>query len=234
MIPLKASVISRSSPTVNRSLIGINVFVYLLEVIIGPELRVNMFYALGVVPQHFALLFEPGGSAYGFGLLSSLFTHFFMHGSLAHLVGNMWTLHIFGRAVEDRMGHLYYLVFYCVCGVLSALCHIFFELDSTIPALGASGAISGVMGAYLWMFPRSTIMFLIPWIVPIIFIPSFLYLGFWFLGQFIQGYTSNLNDMSAGIAFWAHIGGFVAGSLLHKSFIRWKKRHIHDPYHSHF
>jgi membrane associated rhomboid family serine protease len=143
----------------------------------------------------------------------------FLHGGFWHLLGNMWFLYIFGDNVEDRLGPFRYLIFYLLCGILSGLSHLLFNLHSNMPTIGASGAIAGVMGAYLILHPHSKILTLIPIIfIPwFIEIPAFFFLGFWFVIQFLSATGSHGNI--SGIAWWAHIGGFVFGMVLLKIFL---------------
>ena len=175
------------------------------------------------------------------------FTNMFLHGSTAHLIGNMWTLYIFGDNVEDRMGKWRYLLFYILCGVAASYTHYLLNSGSQIPALGASGAISGVMGAYMLMFPQSRIIFLIPiFFLPYFFeMSAFIYLAFWFAAQLLSGTASLFaNPNGPGIAFWAHVGGFAAGVLFFKLFDRGpstigrsgfsKDRHRYMDYYSNY
>jgi membrane associated rhomboid family serine protease len=138
----------------------------------------------------------------------------------------MWTLFIFGDNVEDRMGHFRYLLFYLLCGVIASFTHFYLYQDSNVPAIGASGAISAVMGAYMFLFPRARIIFFIPIIIIPLFIPipAFIYLALWFAGQFYNGTISYLGESSTGIAFWAHIGGFVGGAVLFSFFLKRNRR----------
>jgi membrane associated rhomboid family serine protease len=151
----------------------------------------------------------------------TLFTHMFIHGGLAHVAGNCWFLWIFGRSVEDRLGAAKFILFYLLCGFAAAGLQIAVESDSSLPMLGASGAISGVLGAYLIMFPTAWIYTLVPWIVPIIPIPAFFFLIVWFVFQALNGVGSMLSgaDAAGGVAWWAHAGGFTAGVIL----ILWAK-----------
>src|SRR5262249_52831117 len=145
-------------------------------------------------------------------------TSMFLHSGVAHIVGNLLFLWIFGDNVEDFFGHLGYLLFYLACGVGSGLLHVLFNLHSTLPALGASGAISGVMGAYFVLYPRSHILpFVFIFLIPI---PAVLILGYWFLIQFVEGVTSLGAVPSGGVAWWAHIGGFVMGMFITKLVLR--------------
>lgn len=150
----------------------------------------------------------------------SIITSMFLHGSWLHLIGNVWFLWVFGNNIEDSMGHFRFLCFYLICGVLAALAHIFYEPDSMIPTVGASGAISGVMGAYLILYPtvRVQTLFIFLFFVRIIPIPAWVVLIQWFVLQFLYWMTSIGSPATGGIAVWAHIGGFVAGVALVKVF----------------
>ena len=144
----------------------------------------------------------------------------FLHGGFWHLLGNMWSLYIFGDNVEDRLGPLRYLLFYLLCGFLSGISHLFINWHSQVPTIGASGAIAGVMGAYLLIFPRAKVLTLIPvFFIPyFVNIPAFLFLGFWFLIQFISAAGSS--GQAGGVAWWAHIGGFLFGMIFVKLFLK--------------
>jgi membrane associated rhomboid family serine protease len=154
-------------------------------------------------------------------IIRPFFTNMFLHGGWWHLISNMWILFIFGDNVEDRMGKVRYFMFYIICGFIASFTHFILHRNSPIPALGASGAISGVMAAYMLMFPKSTIVSFVPiFIIPLFLpIPAIIYIGLWFIGQLLSGTTSlMISDMATGIAFWAHIGGFIGGLLIYKSF----------------
>jgi membrane associated rhomboid family serine protease len=211
MLPLKDTVHARTFPLVNTMLIGINVFVFLMEVSMGPRAE-RLVFRLGVIPV--AFLREGGYFEY-----ATLITSMFLHGGWLHLFSNMLALYIFGDNVEDRMGPVRYLVFYLACGIAAGLVHIYFNQSSAIPTIGASGAIAGVLGAYLILFPFARVItlipiFIFPWIVEI---PALIYLGIWFLSQLLSGtaeIVSNTYEEQAGVAWWAHAGGFVAGTIL--------------------
>jgi membrane associated rhomboid family serine protease len=145
----------------------------------------------------------------------------FLHGGWGHIISNMWILFIFGDNVEDRMGKIKYFLFYILCGLIASFTHFILHRNSPIPAIGASGAISGIMAAYMLLFPKSTIISIVPIIIIPLFIPipALIYIGIWFLGQLLSGTTSlMLSDTATGIAFWAHIGGFLGGILFYRSF----------------
>jgi membrane associated rhomboid family serine protease len=214
MIPIRDTTPSKSVPVVNNTLIGINVVFFLVQLAQGPA-HDHFVYLYGLVP---AKLTVPQVSAY-FSLgqqLLSLFTFMFLHGGFMHLIGNMWSLYIFGDNVEDRLGSARYIVFYLLCGLASGMTHLLFNLHSNIPTIGASGAIAGVMGAYFILYPGSRILTLIPIIIIPWFveIPAFFFLGIWFLLQFLNAAGSS--GQAGGIAWWAHIGGFVFGIVFLK------------------
>lgn len=214
MIPIRDTAQSRNYPIVNTLIIGVNVFLYLIQLTKGPGLD-RFIFLYGLVPARYSV---PELSDYfTFGQqVTSLFSFMFIHGGFWHLLGNMWSLYIFGDNVEDRLGPFRYLLFYLLCGWASGLFHLFINWHSQVPTIGASGAIAGVMGAYLLLFPRSKILalipiFFIPWFVEV---PAFLFLGIWFMFQFLSAAGSDAH--AGGIAWWAHIGGFISGMVLLK------------------
>jgi len=217
MIPIRDTIASKNYPVVNYTLISINVVFFLFELSQGANLD-RFLYIYGLVPARYSM---PQISSYfttGQQLLS-LLSFMFLHGGFWHLLGNMWFLYIFGDNVEDRLGPFRYLVFYLLCGITSGLSHLLLNLHSNMPTIGASGAIAGVMGAYLVLHPHSKILTLIPIIfIPwFIEIPAFFFLGFWFVLQFLNATGSHGN--LGGIAWWAHIGGFVFGIVYLKIFL---------------
>ena len=209
-IPLKDMNPHRTYPVVNTLLIVLNVIVFLYEVTL-PTRQANAFILTNAtVPSH-VLAYLNGH----YGLQTAflpLFTSMFLHSGWAHIGGNMLFLWIFGDNVEDYFGHFTYLLFYLLCGVGSGLCHILFNLHSSVPALGASGAISGVMGAYIVLFPRARVLTLVLFFfMPI---PAFIILGYWFLLQFAAGISSFGLAATGGVAWWAHVGGFLLGMFV--------------------
>lgn len=230
MIPIKDVIPARRFPLVNWIIILANVAVFLFEASIGSGELSRLIGRYGMVPAR--MLSNPGVST---GV--SVFTSMFLHGGWFHLISNMWALYIFGDNVEDRLGPMRYLLFYLVCGVVAALAHVYSQPLSNVPVVGASGAISGVLGAYLVLYPRARVISLVPlWIVPwFIEIPAVFYLGFWFFSQLFSGLLSLGMPISTygGVAWWAHVGGFIAGLLLVKileqkrTYPRW---HL-DEYH---
>jgi membrane associated rhomboid family serine protease len=220
---------------VNWAIIAINIAVYIYEAYEGMGLPVSdtgvdnyqaqmaFFSHYGVVPHHFQLAVA-GGSEYTIaGVFGTIFTSMFLHGSPLHLIGNMWFLWIFGNKVEDHFGHLMYPFFYLVCGVVASLAHIYASPESTIPAIGASGAIAGVMGGYLLRYTQAKVQ-VFAWFFyrPFIFwMPAAWMLVYWFGLQLIsqiwsQSVLAQLHRESGGIAYWAHLGGFLSGMVLIK------------------
>lgn len=222
MLPLRDTVRSSTFPVVNLSLIAVNVLVFLAEASMGQAGFTRVVSRFGLVPARLSLV-DPGP---WFTLLSSMF----LHGSWFHLISNMWTLFIFGDNVEDRMGRGRYLAFYLLSGLAAALTHSLFAAGSRMPTVGASGAIAGVLGAYFLLYPEGRVLtfiplFFLPWLVEI---PAFIYLGFWFFSQLSSGLLSlghlGTGATFSGIAWWAHIGGFLVGILLVRPFAT--KRHV--------
>ena len=223
MFPIQDSVPSRSVPVVTRGLILINVVVFFFELSLSRESNIQLFYLFGVVPARFTDPEWAASIGFPIGSYWSLLTHQFLHGGWLHIVANMWTLWIFGDNVEDRMGPLRFIIFYLVCGVLAALTQVLVTPDATIPSVGASGAIAGVLGAYLLFFPTARLIVLIPILFfPFFFeLPAVIFLVLWFFIQLFSGTVMLASPQQVGgIAFWAHIGGFIAGMLLCRFFVR--------------
>jgi membrane associated rhomboid family serine protease len=211
MIPLKDNVRARSFPFVTAALIGLNVLVFLLELRLPEADRAQLIWQLGVVPGRL----QESGQA---GDWVTLITSQFVHGGWLHLAGNMLALYIFGDNVEDRLGHGRFLAFYLVCGVAGGLLHVWANPGSPIPAVGASGAIAGVLGAYVALFPMArvitlTLVFILPWFIEI---PAVVWIGGWIAIQLLNGFLSISSAVQAvgGVAYWAHLGGFLAGIIL--------------------
>jgi len=217
MIPIRDTVPSKNYPVVNNTIIGINVVAYLVQTTMVPDLN-RFVYIYGLVPARYSI---PQITSYftTSQQLFSLLSFMFLHGGFWHLLGNMWSLYIFGDNIEDRLGPLRYLVFYLLCGITSGLSHLIINLHSNITTIGASGAIAGVMGAYLILYPNAKILTLIPIIfIPwFIEIPAFFFLGLWFVIQFISAAGSH--GGIGGIAWWAHISGFIFGIIFLKIFL---------------
>ena len=214
MIPLRDENPAARPPVVTRLLIALNVAVFLYELSLGPSIRPFMM-AWGFLPARLSMALHGGDGgglpAVGLTVLSSMF----LHGGWLHLIGNMWYLWIFGDNVEDRLGHARYLVFYLAAGIVAALVQYATSPDSSLPTVGASGAIAGVLGAYAVAFPRARVITLVPLFIfiQVLPLPALLVLGLWFVYQFLFGTLSLTTTATGGIAFWAHIGGFVFGAL---------------------
>jgi len=210
MIPLKDDNPTRTFPFINIALILINVLVFFYQASLPPHAYKAFLLANATIPARIpAFLAGHVGFQMAF---HPLFTSMFLHGGLMHLLGNMLFLYIFGDNIEDSFGHLPYLVFYLFCGIGSGLVHVLFNLNSSLPAIGASGAISGVMGAYAVLFPRAKVLML--FIIFLIPVPAVLVLGYWFVLQFLAGIGQLGAAATGGVAFWAHIGGFLMGLLV--------------------
>lgn len=202
MIPLRDDNPSKTTPHLTRILITANVLIYFLAWTSEPA---EAAFKYGMTP---AIVLQ-GKQLY------TVFTSMFIHGGIAHLAANMLYLHIFGDNVEDNFGHIRFLFFYILCGLVADATHIFTTTDLMITTIGASGAISGVLGAYLLLYPRARVLSLVfaGWIF-VARIPAILFLGFWFLFQLFSGTLVLASEVSSGVAYWAHIGGFVAGLIL--------------------
>jgi membrane associated rhomboid family serine protease len=215
MIPLRDINPRSSTPVVTIALIIVNSMVWLYELSL-PEAAANRFiYQMGMIPARLEAAFSLPEVSLASALIP-LFTSIFLHGGWMHVIGNMWFLWVFGDNVEDRLGHLRYLLFYVASGVGAGILHTAFDWGSSVPALGASGAISGVMGAYLVLFPRSRVVTLVPLIIVFftVQLPAFIFLGYWFVLQFINGMGALGQRGMGGVAWWAHIGGFAIGVVL--------------------
>ena len=211
-IPLKDLNPRRSYPIINTTLILLNVLVFLYQYTLPPNAFKMFMIANATVPARFPAWLS-GHVPFEAAFLP-LLTSMFLHSGIAHIAGNMLFLWIFGDNVEDFYGHFTYLLFYLVCGIGSGVLHVLFNMSSTVPALGASGAISGVMGAYALLYPRSRILTLVFFfLVPI---PAVIILGYWFILQFLSGISSLAvgAGASGGVAWWAHVGGFLLGMLI--------------------
>jgi membrane associated rhomboid family serine protease len=200
MIPLRDVIPSRTTPYITITIIILNALAWLFEISL-PETVLSRFLTVyGVVPAYFSA--------------PTLITSMFLHGSWSHVIGNMWYLWIFGDNVEDNLGHGRFMVFYLLCGMVAAIGQIAMDPNSTLPTIGASGAIAGVMGGYFVLYPHSRVLTLIPWIfIQIVELPATVLLGFWFLMQLFSAgaiaVTSNTHG--GGVAFAAHVAGFVVG-----------------------
>jgi membrane associated rhomboid family serine protease len=229
LIPLKDDVPSRTVPFVNLTLIVLNVVAFLLELGMGPHLdrflmQASVVPVLFTGPDHSLSPLEAVLDTLQPALGTRVLVSMFLHGGWLHIMGNMLYLWIFGDNVEDRMGHFRYLVFYLLCGWAAAFAHIWSDPASRLPSIGASGAIAGVLGAYIVLYPHARVMSLLPlgFFFLRVNVPAVFLLGFWFVQQFFYGAISlaHTAQTGGGVAWWAHIGGFAAGFLLVGLFAR--------------
>src|SRR5882672_6502041 len=217
MIPIRDDVPRRQFPFITLTIIGLNVVVFFWELLLGPELLEQNLLRWAIVPARYTVPDVEQSFTLPQQILP-FFTSMFLHGGWTHLLGNMWSLWIFGDNVEDRLGRFRFLGFYLLGGIIAELLHIYTNAGSELPTIGASGAIAAVMGAYFRLYPRANILMVIPPFLfgPFFVVPAVLFLGWWFMLQFFNGTLSLLAspDQFGGIAWWAHIGGFVFGALL--------------------
>jgi len=201
VIPLRDTIPSSRVPVVNYTIIAVNVAVFLHEATLGPRSEAFLF-TYGLVPREF--------------MVTTLFTSMFVHAGWLHVLGNMLYLYIFGDNVEDRLGHIRYVVFYLLCGAAAGATHALTAVHSGVPVVGASGAIAGVSGAYFLFFPTSRVVTLVPifLFVQIIEIPAVFFLFMWFVWQVVSGVATLGAASRGGVAVWAHVGGFVAGMII--------------------
>ena len=222
MIPIRDDTPRYTTPFINYLLIALNTVVFLFEVSLNPGTRNAFVFQFGVEPARVLAalgltnVYVPHASAL------PLLTSMFLHASWLHLIGNMWVLWIFGDNIEDYLGHFSYLIFYLVSGFAASVAHILLNANSSVPSVGASGAIAGVMGAYFVLYPSARVLTLVPLIIffTFVWLPAWIVLGFWFVMQFLSGAATSIaysnRTGGGGIAFWAHVGGFVAGIIMIK------------------
>ena len=196
-------------PYVTYGLIGLNLFIFLFQFSMGinnAEAEAIFIYSYGLIPAEFSII--------------NIFTSMFIHGSIAHIIGNMWFLWIFGDNVESVLGHVKYALFYILCGIIAAITQILIDPSSNIPMVGASGAIAGVLGLYMMRFPHARVhvfAFIIIFFTTFR-VPAIIVLGFWFFNQLTNGMGSLGLDTTGGVAWFAHIGGFITGIMLNQAF----------------
>jgi hypothetical protein len=220
VIPLRDLNPTRTRPYLTWALIGVNVAVWLYEYLLGPNLALFV-QRWGVIPYY--LTQEPS-----LGSWLTPLTSMFMHGGWMHLIGNMWFLHIFGDNIEDELGRGRFLLFYLVCGLGAVALQVAIDPSSRVPMVGASGAIAGVLGGYMMLHPRARVVTLVPIVVfvQLVELPAWVFLFVWFGLQMLQGFTSlGVQTEAGGVAFFAHIGGFVIGLLL----VRFLRRRTPPP-----
>lgn len=223
MIPIHTAIPSRYPPVITWTLIAANCVVFLIQTSMS-SWELNRFLAhFALIPARYFDLVARGNLDLTPDDLLPFVTMMFLHGGWLHIIFNMWTLWLFGPTIEDRLGHGRFLVFYLVCGIASAVAHAVFNPTSTVPTLGASGAIAGVLGCFMGLFPLARVVVVVPIaFIPLFFeMPAFVFIGLWFLIQLFQGTAELfLPSSSGGVAWWAHVGGFVAGLVLISFFQR--------------
>ena len=227
MFPIQDVFATRSSPVVTRTLIAANVLVFFVEIFLSEEELARFFWHFALIPARYF-----GGSAEmppaeGLAGLLPFVTSMFLHAGWLHLILNMWALWVFGPAIEDRLGRMRYLLFYLATGIAASLTHALFNPDSVVPAVGASGAISGVMGCYVRLFPFSRLVVIVPiLIIPMVFeVPALIFIGMWFTMQILQATVEFLAPSDGGgVAWWAHVGGFAFGLAWTNLLGPWRRR----------
>jgi membrane associated rhomboid family serine protease len=221
VVPIRDNNPTTITPYVTFGLIAINVLAFIYESSLPPQYLNGFMHLFAVVPRELSLSFAGVTTNQPVPEWATLITAQFLHGGLLHLGGNMLFLWIFGNNVEDKLGHIKYIIFYLGCGILASMTQWFFAQSSNLPNLGASGAIAGVMGAYILRFPQVEILGVVPLGIffPTFRVPAYFFLGFWFIQQAFYGVASletptNIGMENGGIAYWAHAGGFLFGAIL--------------------
>ncbi|HLG21231.1 MAG TPA: rhomboid family intramembrane serine protease [Candidatus Manganitrophaceae bacterium] len=232
MIPLRDDNPITVRPILTIGLIAVNVLVFFYQISLGPQAGQLFVYRFGAIPAVLFGIETLPPEARGVPPPLSLFTSMFLHGGLMHLAGNMLYLWIFGNNIEEAMGRLRFTFFYFLCGVIAAMSHALTSAGSVVPMIGASGAISGILGAYILLYPHAQVLTLIPlgFFMRIMYIPAGWVLGLWFLLQLLSGGMA-AGQKGGGVAFFAHIGGFVAGMALVGPFKRRSVRFFNPPHH---
>jgi membrane associated rhomboid family serine protease len=221
MIPIRDDAPRITTPYVTYFLVALNTLIFLFEISLAPSQRASFIFQFGVVPNSVNELFGGVPEASVQAAVLPMFTSMFLHASWLHLIANMWALWIFGDNIEDHLGHFRYLTLYLASGLFASVLHIFFNQGSQIPSVGASGAIAGVMGAYFLLFPSARVLTIMPFVFIFVWLPAWIVLGYWFVAQFLSGAATSIarsSGTTGGVAFWAHVGGFIAGVTLIKLF----------------
>ncbi len=212
MIPLKDNNPTKTFPFITIAIIILNVFIFIVELAQGQHLE-GFIRSFGCIPYEVTTGIDIEPYVF-FPLRFTILTSMFLHGGWMHIIGNMLYLWIFGNNIEDKLGHFRFICFYFLVGVVATAAQIFINPSSTIPQIGASGAISGILGAYIVLFPKTKVLTLIPifYIIRIVTLPAFVVLGFWIVLQIVNGFVSLSYTAHGGVAFFAHIGGFISGT----------------------
>ncbi|MFZ0300934.1 MAG: rhomboid family intramembrane serine protease [Candidatus Sulfotelmatobacter sp.] len=229
MLPLRDDQPRYCTPWVNSFLIGLNLVIFFFEATLDPRTLDLLIRQFGVVPSHLAA-FLAGSPRYPLpAIVLPFFTSMFLHGSWLHVLGNMLYLYIFGDNVEDYLGHFRYLVFYLLTGLVAMTTQVAVNLHSTAPTVGASGAIAGVLGAYFVLYPRARVLtWFFELLILVVWVPAWIILIYWFFLNFLSGTATMLaihRQNMNGVAFWAHIGGFISGALMIKLFPERSRRY---------
>jgi len=238
MIPLRDNVPGQNTPWVTWLLISVNLLIFGYQSTMPQQEIITFFNQYGFIPMDLSQTISQGFGIHLMSVIPTLLSSLFVHGSWLHVISNMWSLWLFGDNVEDSVGHFRFLLFYLAGGVTASIAHYLFNSASSLPTVGASGAIAAVMGAYLLMFPLARIHTLVPLLfIPFFFeVPALVFIGFWFVTQVFSGVSSILATIpDGGIAWWAHVGGFIFG-LLVIPFIRkkrWQYRCFYEDGHYH-
>jgi membrane associated rhomboid family serine protease len=213
MIPIRDLNTSRTTPWVTWTIILVCTTVFVFQAVQPAAVQRDIMFEFALIPRR---LTQAVGGASDPGAVLSVFASMFMHGGLLHVIGNLWFLRIFGDNVEDNFGHGRYVLFYLLCGAFAAATQWAIDPASTVPMVGASGAIAGVLGAYAVLYPRARVVTLVPIVIffSLVELPAIVVIAVWFVLQFFSGVVSLGVDSGGGVAYWAHIGGFVAGLLL--------------------
>jgi membrane associated rhomboid family serine protease len=216
MIPLKDDIPTQTIPLITVGIISLNILIYIYQLSLPAERLEGFLFRYGAIPDHLSHpFFQDRSNPQTIPSALTIFSAMFLHGSLFHLLGNMLYLWIFGNSVEDVLGHLKFFLFYLISGFFAAFIHTFSDASSSIPMIGASGAIAGILGAYLILFPRANVSTLFVFIIffKIIKVPAVLILGLWFLIQLL-----NAGNEGGSVAWYAHVGGFLTGVFLIRTF----------------
>ncbi len=232
MFPLHDSIPTRFPPIAVWCLVCANALVFAFELSLPAKELQNFVYLFGIVPARYSHPEWAASVGLSPGDYWPFLTSMFLHGGWLHIIGNMWFLWLFGDNVEDRMGSIRFLFFYLLCGLVAAVVQVLVYPDSTIPTVGASGAIAGVLGAYLVMYPRAQVIVMVPILFyPFIFsLPAAFFLAFWFFMQFFSGTAALLEpSQMGGVAWWAHVGGFLAGMLFYRPFLSPRRQKAFYP-----
>src|SRR5437899_5795547 len=227
MLPIRDDQPRYSTPYVNGFPIGLNLLIFLFEALLDSSSLKALIDQFAVVPAYLMAFVAGSPKVPLLAVVLPFFTSMFLHGSWMHVIGNVWFLYIFGDNVEDYLGHFKYLLFYLLSGFIATATQVLIYPDSHLPTVGASGAIAGVLGAYFVLYPRARVLIWFP-LIFFFYLPAWLTLGYWFALNFLSGAATSIaytSQTGGGVAFWAHVGGFVAGIVLIKLFPERPRRH---------